>query len=558
MLTVLAMASILVAQEVDLTGYDPACGVAITVDDRLVRAAWSSGDQHFTAIFDPDRKRPLISLLECEGRAIARDVEPRFGVTVGSRKTRSGEPYVFFDKPESRRHVVHPATLESAGVRVTSAGHRAALTFAGLTAGPFGGELVVTIHDGSPFLHFEAAMKPEKLVAYVYDFVLEGDFPVVTWKDLRNRFVEVSTENVSWQAVAVRNRIIMARTAGGTLAVFPPPHAFFYPRDYTNNFKFAQYGEGSFGLRQDLTGGKGHQGKYIPWFDGPANKTQRMGAFVLLHGGRPAEAFERVMRYTHGDTFKVMKDRLTLTSHWHARLTVGEMEGKPRAPEFARLFKSMGINIVHLAEFHGDGNPRDPGPKRLSQLKAMFDTCRKHSSDRFLLLPGEEANAHLNHPPPSKQKAGHWLYLFPKPVYLTLVRKKGQPFMEEIPPYGRVYHTGSEADMVEVLRREKALAWTAHPRIKSSSAAPDGYRERDWYKDDSLWLGGGWKYMPGDLSDGRLGVRVLDLLDDMNRWGQHKKVIGEVDCFTVDSTHEIYGHMNVNYLRLKKMPTFDD
>ena len=264
------------------------------------------------------------------------------------------------------------------------------------------------------------------------------------------------------------------------------------------------------------------------------------------------------MQYTHGDTFKPMKDRLTLTSHWHAKLTVSEMAEKSRVGEFSRLLKNMGVNIVHLAEFHGDGNPRDSGPKRLPQLQAMFDTCRKYSTHRFLLLPGEEANAHLNIPPPAKQKPGHWLYLFPKPVYLTLVRKKGQPFMEEIAPYGHVYHTGSEADMVKVLRREKGLAWTAHPRIKSSSAAPDAYRERDWYKDDSLWLGGGWKFMPGDLSDGRLGVRVLDLLDDMNRWGQHKKLIGEVDCFTVDSTHEIYGHMNVNYLRLKKMPTFDD
>jgi hypothetical protein len=27
-----------------------------------------------------------------------------------------------------------------------------------------------------------------------------------------------------------------------------------------------------------------------------------------------------------------------------------------------------------------------------------------------------------------------------------------------------------------------------------------------------------------------------------------------VDCFTIDDTHEIYGHMNVNYLRLAKLP----
>src|SRR6185436_18585865 len=61
-----------------------------------------------------------------------------------------------------------------------------------------------------------------------------------------------------------------------------------------------------------------------------------------------------------------------------------------------------------------------------------------------------------------------------------------------------------------------------------------------------------------DLSQNRLGVRVLDLLDDMNNWGQRKQVHGEVDTFQLDRTHEIYGHMNVNYLKLDRRPTSDD
>jgi hypothetical protein len=64
--------------------------------------------------------------------------------------------------------------------------------------------------------------------------------------------------------------------------------------------------------------------------------------------------------------------------------------------------------------------------------------------------------------------------------------------------------------------------------------------------------------MPADLSEPRLGVRVLDLLDDMNTWGQRKVSHGEVDCFELDRTHELWGHMNVNYLRLAKRPTSDD
>jgi hypothetical protein len=111
--------------------------------------------------------------------------------------------------------------------------------------------------------------------------------------------------------------------------------------------------------------------------------------------------------------------------------------------------------------------------------------------------------------------------------------------------------------MAEILRREKALAWTAHPRIKASFACPDAYREKPWYQSDT-WLGGAWKAMPADLSEPRLGIRVLDLLDDMNTWGQRKVAHGEVDCFEIDRTHEMYGPMNVNYLRLERRPSPDD
>ncbi len=35
-------------------------------------------------------------------------------------------------------------------------------------------------------------------------------------------------------------------------------------------------------------------------------------------------------------------------------------------------------------------------------------------------------------------------------------------------------------------------------------------------------------------------------------------MLGEVDVFKIDHTHELYGHMNVNYLKLDRLPRFDD
>lgn len=540
----------LLSQAVDLSRHDDACGVKLERKGDVLRATWDG----FAVDFSLKPGAPLLASLEAGGKAVARDLAPRFAITTGSRIDRPNERYIFFDKPSTRPTNKHDAVLHRVAVRAESAGARTSLSFSALSAGPFKGELVATIFAGSPLIQLEAAMLlEEKLVAYIYDLTLEGDVASYAWRDVEDRFVRVPAGEGEPKPLAVRLRTVMGETETGTVAVFPPPHAFFFPRDHSDNFQFVQAGGKRFGLRQDPD----RKNAYVPWIDAPAGRTQRMSAFVLLHAGKAEAALERVERYTRGDTFKPMDGRLTFTSHWHWRLAVAELKGQPRAPEVARVMKRMGVNIAHLAEFHGDGTPNDPGPKRLPELKAMFDLCRKYSDEQLLLIPGEEANAHLNMPAPKGTHAGHWLYLFPKPVYLTLVCGAGVPFEETIEPYGKVYHAGSEADMVEILAREKGLAWTAHPRIKASFACPDSYKDKDWFKSE-LWLGGAWKNMPADLSQPRLGVRVLDLLDDMNTWGRPKVAHGEVDTFELDRTHEIYAHMNVNYLRLAKKPSVDD
>src|SRR5208283_4030739 len=63
---------------------------------------------------------------------------------------------------------------------------------------------------------------------------------------------------------------------------------------------------------------------------------------------------------------------------------------------------------------------------------------------------------------------------------------------------------------------------------------------------------------PADLSNERLGRRVFDLMDDMANWGQRKYVLGEVDVFKLDRTHELYGHMNINYVALDRVPTYKE
>ena len=139
----------------------------------------------------------------------------------------------------------------------------------------------------------------------------------------------------------------------------------------------------------------------------------------------------------------------------------------------------------------------------------------------------------------------------------VLNRSKDKPFTEEHPQFGRVYHVGSPEDVLKLMEREGGLMWAAHPRIKSSTGYPDLYRDKPFFKSDR-YLGGAWKAMPADLSKPRLGWRVLDLLDATSNWGVRKYIVGEVDIFQVDRSTEFYAHANVNYLRLDRIPRFED
>jgi hypothetical protein len=269
----------------------------------------------------------------------------------------------------------------------------------------------------------------------------------------------------------------------------------------------------------------------------------------------------QVLKFTRGDRFAELPGYLTMTSHWHmaiaeATLKQRESGAAPTVPELVGVFKRLGVNLVHLGEFHGDGHQRDPGPLRLPELATMFSECRRLSDDQLLLIPGEEINQFLGLPAPERHP-GHWMSLFPKPVYWTMVPEDERPFVEEHATYGRVYHVGRRADMIRLIKEENGLVWAAHPRIKASSWTPDIFRHEDFFLAD-YWLGAAWKAMPADLSRPKLGEAPLEVFSNMANWGNKKYMLGEVDVFKIDSTHELFGHMNVNYVRLPRVPRFDE
>jgi hypothetical protein len=210
--------------------------------------------------------------------------------------------------------------------------------------------------------------------------------------------------------------------------------------------------------------------------------------------------------------------------------------------------ETMGIDSAMIMDFHaGDGHPADLTDVRLHELDEYYKACRAQSDSHFLLIPSEEANVYLG---------GHWGLVFPHPVYWQEDRNPGQPFEKTDEKYGKVYRINNAEDMWKMVKAEGGFAYQAHPRTKGSTGYPDKILNTPYFRDNS-YLGTGWKAMPSDLSSPRLGERAFKTIDDVNNLGLHKRMIGEVDVFQISSADELYGHMNVNYLHLPDLPSFD-
>jgi hypothetical protein len=274
-----------------------------------------------------------------------------------------------------------------------------------------------------------------------------------------------------------------------------------------------------------------------------------MSLFLLLDPGEPAAALAQVLRFTNADRFPALEGYIRFAPHWHYAYTVQAMEHGDRwTPPFKPVLEDMGVDAAMIMDFHGDGHPADTGETRLAELAAYYRVCRAQSDAKFLLIPAEEANVHFG---------GHWALAFRKPVYWHMSRKPDRAFREKDPRYGTVYNVADANELLDLVRAENAFVYTTHPRTKGSMGYPDKVRDSAFFT-DPRWFGAGWKALPSDLSSPRLGDRAFKLLDDMRNWGLAKKLMGEVDVFQIDSTHELYAHMNVNYVRLPSLPAFDE
>ena len=463
----------------DISGVRPG-PIGVVRAEETVAISWpDETGREWRAVFSLDPAKPLIVSIGTGTDAIVRDARPFYQGETGKRR---GGWYAFFDDPtthpEGTRHV--QGTLQLRGAVARSVGERLEIVFEGARLGSFDGGLAYTFYPGSRLIQQEAVLTTnEPDVAYYYDAGLEMAAPSdrrpgnnmsteVAFYDTdgvlrRNTSNGLQAERVPVQA---RYRTLALQAAGGSVAVFPAPHRYFFPRDFTSNLGYVWHrawrGRVALGIRQL----RDENWQYYPWMNAPPGRPQRMGVFFLLSSGAPDSALADVLRYTNSDRFRPLEGYKTLSTHWHLADTVQAMaNGFDWTPPFKPVLKAMGVDASMIMDFHGDGHPGDLTDLRLDELHAYFAALRAQSDPDFLLIPSRGSERASRRPlDAGVSEAG------------VLVHGPSRSTCRSVsthPKYGTVYSVGNAQEMFELVQREGGYMYQTHPRTKGSTGFPD-------------------------------------------------------------------------------------
>ena len=473
-------------------------------------------------------------------------------------------------KPEEIRRA--DATFKAAGCSVKTDGGRLEVNFPGLSMGIFAGSLQFTVYRGTNLIRMDAlASTQEPFVAYKYDAGLKGFstdvMPRVMWRDTSEEPLQYQfggVKNDTLVPLKARNRVLVAEGAGGSLATFPAPHKFFWAREIHKNLGYVWYRKDTdkqfgMGVRQAEHEESIERGQIDDFalYNAPPGTLQRMGMYFYASPEAGEATRQQVLAFTHADKYVPLAGYKTFTNHWHLRFTervraTGSLDTP--LPDLVAM-KALGLNIVGLSDFHGDMHLNDPGPLRFKDEKDYAEAARRASDKDFLVVPWEEPNVYFG---------GHYNVLFPKPVYFSRVRKEGQPFTENDPVYGTVYHLGSSEDLLKLLETEHGFWYTSHPRTKNSGGQPDVYWDKPFAKSNTFLGLDFTQAMGTDLSEKRMTeYRSFDASDTMNNLNANtglmpKVLLPDIDTYQQGPEDNLYSGYQTAYLKLDRVPGPDE
>ena len=479
-------------------------------------------------------------------------------------------------RPEEIRRAT--AIYSAKGCTVKTNGARLEISFPGVELGVFSGRLQYTVYKGTNLIQQEViATTQEPSVAYIYSAGLKG-MPIepasrVVWRDTSNLTQQSRLGGaVSPNPILLRtaNRLVAAEAGQGSIALFPPPHRFFWMREVEYNLGYNWYRKDSpssfsFGVRQaesegapDVMGrGPEDYRQNYSLYSARPGTSQRMPVYLYVSPGRGEAAFESALAFTRHDRFKPLPGYQVMATHFHSAM-VGRLRQlgglNVRLPDLD-VIKAAGVNIFAPIDGSGLGFGM-PNDDPLKTLAEYYEVARLHSDKDFLIMPNDE-NSGVN-------LGGHHDLLLSKPVFWLPRRAPGQPLVEKHPQYGNVYNLGSPADLMEMTERENALIFMPHPRSKGSTGYPDAIKDAAHFLHPN-YAGIGMRWGIGlDLSEARLcEYRCQALLDEMNNWIVDrpmplKQVMAITESYQKGHGDDIYANNPVNYVKLEALPGPED
>lgn len=232
--------------------------------------------------------------------------------------------------------------------------------------GVFTGAVVYTIFPGSRLIQQTARLSTDEPdTAYYFDAGLEFAAPddATPGRNMRTPFAYYDTEGVLREPVAnglapervpyrVRYRTLATKAGAGSVAVFPAPHQYFFPRDFTSNLAHlwhrSRRGRVSLGIRQI----RDTNWIFYPWVNAPPGTLQQMSVFFLLSKEKPRDVLDEALAFTNRDRFRPLDGYRTVSSHWHLAYTVQALaSGFDWTPPFKPVLKDMGVDASIIMDY---------------------------------------------------------------------------------------------------------------------------------------------------------------------------------------------------------------
>jgi hypothetical protein len=385
-------------------------------------------------------------------------------------------------KPEEVKRAT--ATFKAQACDVKTDGGRIEVSFPGVEIGIFAGRLQYTVYHGTNLIRQEVIAKTDQQsVAYKYDAGVRGitikPATRVVWRDTSSNWQESALESAvnANPAVAVAaNRLLAAQTGTGSIAVFPPPHKFFWVREIPSNLGYNWFRKDSaasysIGIRQAESEAdpafSGHGAEdtrqNFALYNARPGTWQRMPMYLLAGSGSARLGVDAALAYTRSDHYKPLPGYLVMARHFHTS-PVSRLLGSGALDNVLddfQLARAAGVNVYEPVGGGGivptgstPFGPRQPaaaGAERPAQpsddtrLKGQalyYEMAKLQARKNFFVLPTEEI---FNIAGAKEQLGGHNDLLPSHPVYFVNRRAEGQPLVETHPTYGQVYHLGSPA-----------------------------------------------------------------------------------------------------------------